>query len=102
MTKVEFWPNVQVGRESDGSPFYAQTLLTDVAYWQGVSDQKAGQIEGMLNVADDLIPVLADLCDGMDHDDPDCPMDDTCDCANVAAVDAFFKVFNSKGADDAR
>jgi hypothetical protein len=28
--------------------------------------------------------------DGVDHDDPDCPQDDTCNCANVAKIFAAF------------
>jgi len=29
---------------------------------------------------------LIDLADGMDHDNADCPGDDTCSCENIAKV----------------
>lgn len=29
--------------------------------------------------------ILRDFIDGCEHDDEDCPQDDTCECANVAA-----------------
>jgi hypothetical protein len=32
---------------------------------------------------EDFIPELLNLAQGADHDDSDCPQDDTCECENI-------------------
>lgn len=37
------------------------------------------------------LPALLELARNEDHDDEDCPNDDTCRCANIAQLNAEFK-----------
>lgn len=47
--------------------------------------------EGLRRDLQPLFELAADLVDGMDHDDEECPCDDTCECANIARVNNVFR-----------
>ena len=40
---------------------------------------------------EEFIPELLELARGEDHDQADCPQDDTCRCANIAKLNAELK-----------
>ena len=40
---------------------------------------------------EDFIPELLNLAQGAEHDDPECPQDDTCDCENIFKLNEELK-----------
>ena len=73
------------------------SFRTPLLEMQKIRDELAARVDRVQVALDALHQVAYDLTVdvGVEHDDPGCPEDDTCRCANVARVNEAFRLYNA-------